>query len=607
MTAGVDFSVAADNLLALVRAGRLAQAHALFVQVLTDLQRGSGSRETAGDPSSHARACTHFAKAWGELVVNDAWAFSGDSLREILFRLYILHAIVQGSAVGTLDEYLLQLNARRQGRHDVRSLVRMLLLWVPDSRAGFSPFGQFAASPHLVVAQALATVGGMTLCSYEADSARNAAIDLLLSGQVKPSHVAPYLRATLFATAWMRCSYATHPHRHQIKPLLNQALVQYGGLAAIPPLGETERLAALRHRVNGKPVMVIPVEQAWMQHGAMARVYGDIVLAMRERFHTVGFGNSQVLLPWTRTLFDECAAPVADGPHAESVLATVLALRQLKPSIIYYPSVGMVPLCIALANTRIAPVQVMSLGHPASSQSPEMDYVLQEQDLSGNESCYSEQLLLLPAGAFRFEAPPVATAHVGQQPLPGDPVRIAIPAVSQKLSWPLLKTLQEVSARVRRPVEFHFLTGTSGEQYLEAAGQVRRVLPRAVLHPSLAYPDYLAMIARCQLHVASFPFGGTNSLIDSMRLGVPVVALRGPEPHESVDAAFLARIGLAGQLAVDSTEELAALIARLVDDADLRVRLGAATREAVERGVLVGSGHPEWFVDALARLAEEAS
>jgi hypothetical protein len=338
----------------------------------------------------------------------------------------------------------------------------------------------------------------------------------------------------------------------------------------------------------------------------MARVYGGVVRTLRERFHTIGFGNDELMTPWARDLFDGTCAPVANGPHSESVLDTVLALRSLQPAIVYYPSVGMVPLCIALANTRIAPVQVMSLGHPATSQSPEMDYVLHEESLLGDPGCYSERLLRLPEGAFGFEAPP-ACEQPATQPAPGEALRIAIPAVAHKLSWPLLRTLADVAARAQRPLEFHFLTGTRGEQLLEAARQVRRELPQAIVHPALGYADYLARIAACQLHVASFPFGGTNSLIDSMRLGLPVVALAGREPHEQVDAAFLARIGLARELVAQNPEDLAGRILRLVEDDELRVRLGVATRSALAAGVLLGPGHPEWFAATLAGLLPSSS
>lgn len=44
-----------------------------------------------------------------------------------------------------------------------------------------------------------------------------------------------------------------------------------------------------------------------------------------------------------------------------------------RPDMVYYPSIGMDPNIIALVNLRLAPIQIISLGHPATSNTDTID------------------------------------------------------------------------------------------------------------------------------------------------------------------------------------------------------------------------------------------
>ena len=51
------------------------------------------------------------------------------------------------------------------------------------------------------------------------------------------------------------------------------------------------------------------------------------------------------------------------------------------------------------------------------------------------------------------------------------------------------------------------------------------------------YPEYMESLSKCDLALFSFPFGGTNSTIDALILGLPMVSMLGKEPHAMSDAA----------------------------------------------------------------------
>jgi predicted O-linked N-acetylglucosamine transferase (SPINDLY family) len=69
----------------------------------------------------------------------------------------------------------------------------------------------------------------------------------------------------------------------------------------------------------------------------------------------------------------------------------------------------------------------------------------------------------------------------------------------------------------------------------------------------------------CDLHISTFPFGGTNGTIDSLMIGIPVVALRGTEPHSRFDAMILEYAGLEDLAVADSEEAFEDLVVNLVN------------------------------------------
>ena len=103
---------------------------------------------------------------------------------------------------------------------------------------------------------------------------------------------------------------------------------------------------------------------------------------------------------------------------------------------------------------------------------------------------------------------------------------------------------------------------------------INRILPDAIVHPQLAYARYLAVLSDCDLNLSPFPFGGLHSVIDSLRQGLPVVAMDCPEPHGRTDAMLLRRLGMPDWLIASNEEDYVAAALRLIGDDDLRVTLG---------------------------------
>jgi hypothetical protein len=200
----------------------------------------------------------------------------------------------------------------------------------------------------------------------------------------------------------------------------------------------------------------------------------------------------------------------------------------------------------------------MTLGHPSSSHSPAIDYVVCEDGTIGDPALFTERIVTMPASSARYT---MRSDAVFPEPLVEDHpeiVRIAIPAMLCKLNAPFMAAMREVSKKVEeagRKAEFHFFVNMLGLNLYQAAREIREWLPTALIYERMEYSAYLKHMARCHLHLSTFPFGGTNSNVDSMLLGIPVLTLEGLQPHERFDAVQVRHAGLGESFVAQTVDE----------------------------------------------------
>lgn len=307
----------------------------------------------------------------------------------------------------------------------------------------------------------------------------------------------------------------------------------------------------------------------------MFRCYAAILEQLRLDFHLVGLSAKGFYDDGTLRLFDEFV-DVMDLFDGKPLYLDKLAasIKSWQPAAIYYPSIGMSDWAVQLSQLRLAPTQVMTLGHPATSMSPEVDYALVEESLIGDQlaavsACFSEKLVKVPSVSPSFRLPPNSERIAPLEQLPEDGIiRIAIPSVAQKLSAGFIRCLQQLEATCPDRVHLVFFLGEKSLQSVASMQQIRHELKHTEFHVSLPYNDYIYEINRCQLHAGSFPFGGTNSLVDSLRQGLPIVAMEGTEPHARIDAAFIRKVGLDDSFICQTEDAFAKRLIELVEDPD---------------------------------------
>jgi hypothetical protein len=363
----------------------------------------------------------------------------------------------------------------------------------------------------------------------------------------------------------MICSYAGTPNKHAIKRLFNSAL---RGMATSWGFRDLA-MPAVRPR-RDRPLILFAAEIMHSKH-VQYRYFGQYLRQLRNRFELVLLTEGKEADDYVRTLFDSVLTFDRGDPRYLDGIYRMFV--ETAPDIIFYPSVGMRHWGPLFANLRLAPIQLTALGHSASTFCDTIDYYLLEEGYVSDAALFGETVLTVPDESLVFEQMPGFTPPAPQIRRAPDRLRIVLPSNALKLNPNFIALLSRIRAAAKRPLDFHFLPNSRGLELAALNKAIQRVLPGANVHDTLPYDRYIATISACDLNLSPFPFGGLHSVIDSLRQGLPVVAMECPEPHGRTDAMLLRRLGMPEWLIAKGEDEYVAAALRVIEDDGLRVAL----------------------------------
>jgi len=398
---------------------------------------------------------------------------------------------------------------------------------------------------------------------------------------------------------WMYCSYATYPKKHDLKETLNHLFVKRldeVGLKTKPPV----------YRAKKRPRMLV-IHERFVNKHAMFRCYAPYIRALKERFYLVALADETQIDESSQTMFDEIITLDTKKTPFHQIATTA---ANVNPDIVYFPSVGMSLWTVLLANIRLAAVQIATQGHPATTRSESIDYVVTSAPELPLDGLYSEKVLT-------FEAPALFEPHASlPNPLPSrnreddGTVHIAVNSKVMKLSYRLIEICKRLTREATRPVKFHFFPGEQGVYLDGVKAQVQAQLPTASVYGYLEYSVFLQHLANCDLAMAAFPFGNTNSTVDCCLLGIPCVAHFGPEIPAQFDKEVLKSAGYPTSLACESDEAYFLMSLRLINDPNFRTSLMANYEAGEVQKNIFAPGHvgaeqfAQLFIDAYQKASD---
>ena len=447
------------------------------------------------------------------------------------------------------------------------SLIKFCILYLPESNINVNLDALWNLDPELCASLCFALQSPRFIATDQAFSKRGTIL------QWFPEKLAAIenlnnVPSAISHDVYMHCSYDIAENKHWVKKALNQVIRRH-----LLQGGWTDRDVTKLGERNGKPVMVVLLEHFHSSH-SIYRTHSTSMIAARERFYLIGVGNDAV---------DEAGKAVFDEFHVLEGSNVVSKLDHLKAicekngaAVLYMPSIGMDLTTIFASNARLAPVQVIALGHPATTHSDFIEYVIVEDDYVGSEKCFSEQLLRLPKDALPYVPSALAPQHVEYR-LRENPevVNIGIASTTMKLNPYFLAALKAIRDRANVKVHFHFALGqSSGVTHPYVERFIKSYLGNdATAHPHAPYDQYLRILHNCDMMVNPFPFGNTNGIIDMVTLGLVGVCKTGAEVHEHIDEGLFKRLGLPEWLIANTVDEYVERAIRLAENHQERLAL----------------------------------
>ncbi len=411
--------------------------------------------------------------------------------------------------------------------------------------------------PKVYLATIIWMVTELSLSNGNQEDFRDVLIDLLVArskNQAIPNFVLRRL-----ARPYMFCSYLINDKRHLVKLALNQM---------IKNRFKTNYLSYNRGVNTKKPILLVMIEN-FVEGHAMFRCYFNLLKSLKEQFFVVFVAKSNALDNGSKDLYDKLITVdlSIDVDFKYEKLAKSLA--KLNPSMVFYPSVGMDAWTSVLANFRIAPVQCMALGHPATSCSDNMDYAI--SDCFNDVMCFTEKLIAIKNNRVPFVKPKFNLSSKFKI-IEGE-IHIAVVSSFMKINSIFLEVCKEIQRRTDKKVVYHFFPLADGVFYHYFSKIIKESLSHARIYKSMNYNAFINAISICQLRLGTFPFGGTNTNIDCFALGIPFVCLDGPEAFSHQDKVFFERINFPFNLVAKDLEEYLNLAIDLINKEDLRTEI----------------------------------
>jgi predicted O-linked N-acetylglucosamine transferase (SPINDLY family) len=238
-----------------------------------------------------------------------------------------------------------------------------------------------------------------------------------------------------------------------------------------------------------------------------------------------------------------------------------------------------------------APVQVTFAGYPSSTGLTAIDYRLSDpwlDPVGADESIYSEQTIRLPNSFWCYD--PLDCRDIPVNPLPA--------LSSGSITFGCLNNLCKVNddvltlwCKVLQQVQNSRLLllapmGSYRQRTLECFGEKQIEQSRIEFIPRQSREAYLKTFHRIDLGLDTFPYNGHTTTLDSLWMGVPVIALIGSTPVARAGWCQLSNLGL-GDLAAQTPDQFVQIAAALATDMPKLEQLRSTLRQKMEQSPLM--------------------
>lgn len=237
-----------------------------------------------------------------------------------------------------------------------------------------------------------------------------------------------------------------------------------------------------------------------------------------------------------------------------------------------------------LFASRAAPVQAAWAGYPGTTGLENMDYLITDrvQTPPGSEAYYSEALAILPDGYVSY-APPSYLPEVGPLPaLASGRVTLGSCNSMPKINQKVLKLWAATACAIPNSRVLAANTQLGDKNVRRAVYQAFRSAGIAASRVELVgggpHQAFLSIYKNVDISLDTFPYTGGLTTLESLVMGVPVVAMSGNTFAGRHSSSHLAVAGLSDWVA-RSAEEYISIAVKAVSDLGSLASLRASLRQ----------------------------
>ncbi len=276
----------------------------------------------------------------------------------------------------------------------------------------------------------------------------------------------------------------------------------------------------------------------------------------------------------------------------------------------YFTDIGMMQESIYLANMRLAPIQAAGYGHPASTYGAEIDYWIggehvELHDMAGDN--YSERLVLIPG----LGQHPVLPTFERKKAKHNKSNRIIINCSwgIKKINYPLISYLKEILDRSNKQLLFRFYVSGGAlyrfNNYIPFKESIESILGKdnVEIFAEKKYDEYMELMEEGDISLDSFPYGGYNSIVDSIYLRKPFVSFEGDRFFSRAASQLLRELDLP-ELISTNKDEFIDITVNLINNDNYRKKLSKKLLDKDLNQTLFFSGLDKNFKYAVDYLIE---
>lgn len=332
-------------------------------------------------------------------------------------------------------------------------------------------------------------------------------------------------------------------------------------------------------RLAGDRRIRIGICSQFLTGHTIGKLYQGLIRHLdRSRFEVLVFHAPQAKNDNFRATLDQRVDKAVQLPFNTSMQLKLIADEQL--DILFYPDIGMSPATYYLAYARLAPVQVVSWGHPDTTGIDTLDYFLSAALIEPDdaEQHYSERLILLNRLPC-FYQPLVAPTRIPGRLAMGLPENGTLYGCPQSL-FKFHPDFDAVLAEIAEGDPAGHIVLIEGKEPVwteTLKARWDRTCPilneRVIFLPRQPQDHFMALMAHFDVLLDPVHFGSGNTMYEAQVYGTPTVTWPGRFMRGRVVAGAYRQMGIEDAPIAERLEDFAPLALALGRDEDRRRKL----------------------------------